>query len=613
MNNLVEQIKSENRLLLNTYIEEYINGNKTLFTLNPDAIFTLDLQGHICSVNPVFEHLFGYTTEESMHMKLQMLFPIESLKNVYHYFQKASFGQVHNFDSILTTKEKKKLHLNITMIPISVNDKIVGITIVGKDITELNKKREEVERIEEFHRVLTDNVLDIILSTDLSGKILYVSPSCESVLGYTSKELIGEHLSILFYKDDIGRLFFTREKVLNKLDNVRGTYQLCKKDGSIIWIESISNPVVETGTQNVLEIVSVVRDITERIKSEEELWSRKKAFRQLVECSPDAVVIVDDDNIIFINETGVRTLGALKQEDIMNRSIFDFIHSEYLSIAKELFARISNGVTTDFFECKIVRFDSSVFHAEIKGLPTFFQNISAQYIIIRDITERKRTQELLLNSEKLTIAGQLAAGIAHEVRNPLTAIKGFLQLLKPQFKEEAYFGIIQSELARIENILTELLVLAKPQELKFEQEDIYSIIEEVKTLIDTQAIMNNIEIKFISDWENLTTIQCDKNQLKQVFINFLKNAIEAMPKGGTITIEIKSLCTEKIKIIFKDTGTGIPHHILKRIGEPFFTTKENGTGLGIMISKQIIENHNGSIHFWSDEEGTIIEVILPIK
>ncbi|MEK5522168.1 ATP-binding protein [Heyndrickxia sp. FSL W8-0423] len=164
---------------------------------------------------------------------------------------------------------------------------------------------------------------------------------------------------------------------------------------------------------------------------------------------------------------------------------------------------------------------------------------------------------------------------------------------------------------RIELILSELLILAKPQDLKFERENLSSLIEEVKTLIDTQAIMNNVQIYILNEYQDLV-VKCDRNQLKQVFINFLKNAIEAMPEGGIVTIEIKKLGTNKLKIFFKDTGIGIPQSILKRIGEPFFTTKENGTGLGIMISKQIIENHNGTVHFWSDKKGTMIEVILPI-
>jgi two-component system, sporulation sensor kinase A len=176
---------------------------------------------------------------------------------------------------------------------------------------------------------------------------------------------------------------------------------------------------------------------------------------------------------------------------------------------------------------------------------------------------------------------------------------------------KAYFDIITSEMDRIEIILSELLTLAKPQDMKFVKGDIGQILESVKTLIDTQALMNNIEI--ISLYEtNIFSIFCDVNQLKQVFINFLKNSIEAMPDGGKITIELRSHGFDKLKLLFIDEGSGIPDHLLNRIYEPFFTTKEKGTGLGLMISKQIIENHNGTLHLLSDKKGTTVEVILPL-
>ncbi|MBU8918645.1 PAS domain S-box protein [Bacillus sp. FJAT-29953] len=332
----------------------------------------------------------------------------------------------------------------------------------------------------------------------------------------------------------------------------------------------------------------------------------------MIENSPDTVLIAKNDKILFINETGVSLLGASSSEEIIHTSIMKYIHSNYRNKAKRRIKKVFNGETTDFTEYKIKRFDGTLLDVEIKGIPTFFQSQSAQHLIVRDITERKKNQELILHSEKLSIAGQLAAGIAHEVRNPLTAIKGFLQLMQVPLDNSTYVEIIKSEINRIEIILSELLILAKPQVVKFNEENLNTLIQEVKTLIDIQAIMQNIQIEFANQIGNLT-ISCDKNQLKQVFINFLKNSIEAMPNGGTIIIEIKKYSKNNAKITIQDTGTGIPKHILKKIGQPFFTTKEGGTGLGVMISKQIIENHNGSLQFWSDKKGTIIEVILPLN
>jgi two-component system, sporulation sensor kinase A len=346
---------------------------------------------------------------------------------------------------------------------------------------------------------------------------------------------------------------------------------------------------------------------------EDELVKREDSYRDIVENSPDAVIIACEDDILFVNETGVRLFGASKKEEIHQKKIMDLIHPDYHWRTKERVEKVVRGEATDFFEYKLIRLDGTLFEAEVKGIPTIYQNKPARHIIIRDITDKKKTLELLLNAEKLNLAGQLAAGIAHEVRNPLTAIKGFLQLMETQVNDhQSYFEIIQSEINRIELILSELLVLAKPQDLKFKREHLETLIQEVKTLVDTQAIMNNVEINFVNECGNLI-ISCDKNQLKQVVINFLKNAIEAMPNGGVITIELKKHGLNQVKMLFKDTGSGMPQHVLKRVGEPFFTTKESGTGLGIMNSKQIVENHQGTVHFWSDKKGTIIEVILPIN
>ncbi|NHC40811.1 PAS domain S-box protein [Bacillus sp. MM2020_1] len=345
----------------------------------------------------------------------------------------------------------------------------------------------------------------------------------------------------------------------------------------------------------------------------EELEKREESYRDLVENSPDAVIIACGDDILFINETGARLFGAINKEEIQQKKIVDLIHADYHERIKERVEMVTSGNATDFFEYKLIRLDGSVFEAEVKGIPTIFQNQSGRHIIIRDITDRKKTLALLLNTEKLKMAGQLAAGIAHEVRNPLTAIKGFLQLMETKLNEhKSYFDIIQSEINRIELILSELLVLAKPQDLKFAPVSLQTMIEDVKTLIDTQAIMNNVEITFMNECGN-SIINCDQNQLKQVVINFLKNAIEAMPRGGEVTIELKKHGFNQVKMLFKDNGCGMPRHVLQRIGEPFFTTKESGTGLGIMNSKQIIDNHYGTVHFWSDKKGTIIEVILPIN
>ncbi|MGG7620877.1 ATP-binding protein [Bacillus coreaensis] len=211
-------------------------------------------------------------------------------------------------------------------------------------------------------------------------------------------------------------------------------------------------------------------------------------------------------------------------------------------------------------------------------------------------------------SEKRATAGHLAAGIAHEIRNPITAIKGFLQLLKDEHEgNEIYYGVINSEIERIELILRELMVLAKPNKQKYEKVNIQLLLDQVLTLMEPQALLNNIQLQRNFYFDHACLLG-DNNQLKQVFINFIKNSIEAMQDGGTITIEGRILTDMSIEVSIVDEGCGMPKEVLDRVGELFFTTKENGTGLGMLVSQQIIKEHKGSIRIKSDSKGTCIKV-----
>lgn len=613
MGSSISEIKNEKRQLLRKYLEESNGWNNPLVDRNKDAIFVIDVDGYFVQVNPAFERLVGYSCPEAVQLRLQTLIPIDVMEKTFNYLHKAVMGQFENFDGKMLNKWGRIHDINFMFIPLSVTGKVIGICGVAKDITELKQKDDEVRKIEEIHRALTDHVLDIIISSNLFGEILYITPSCQSILGYTPGELIGTQIGDLVYQDDRDRMKGKRSNVLTYQANGRASCRLLKKDGSIVWTEVLCKVVVDPLTQNSLEMVSVFRDITEQKRVEEELITQKKAFRDLIEHSPDAVIITQNGILQYINQTGIELLRASGEKEIIHRSILDFLHPDYHQTAIKRARNIFNGKNMGFNEYKLIGLDGTVIEAEMKGVSTLFNDEPAHYIYIRDLTERKKTQKLLLQSEKLSIAGQLAAGIAHEVRNPLTAIKGFLQLLESELIEKkSYLDIIQSEIERIELILTELLSLAKSKELNIETVDIRDLLRDIKTLFDTQAVISNIEIDICFESQEPLLIQCDKNQLKQVFINFLKNALEAMKYGGRITIETKRHGFDKLKIFVKDTGTGIPPHILKRIGEPFFTTKENGTGLGVMFSKQIVENHHGSCHIWSDQHGTIIEVILPI-
>lgn len=232
--------------------------------------------------------------------------------------------------------------------------------------------------------------------------------------------------------------------------------------------------------------------------------------------------------------------------------------------------------------------------------------------MMRDLTNRNKMEELLRRYEKLTTVGQLAAGVAHEIRNPLTTLRGFLQLqLETQKTSPRHTEIMLSELDRINSIVSEFLVLAKPQTIKFETKDVRFIMGDVISLLDSQAHLYDIQFESVFTPQPCF-VSCEKNQLKQVFVNLLKNAIESMPEGGVIEIGIGKQGDGAISVTIADEGIGIPEEMVSRLGEPFFTAKESGTGLGIMVSQRIIQNHHGKMTIRSEVgTGTTVTITLP--
>jgi PAS domain S-box-containing protein len=348
-------------------------------------------------------------------------------------------------------------------------------------------------------------------------------------------------------------------------------------------------------------------------KKKTELQESEKNNQLLLRLLPDPLVIHHNGKMVFINQEGLRLMGANHMEELVGKTIFQFIPTEYhQDIRERIGSVISNRETSTPIEIKITNLNHEIFDIETTGVAITYQGKPAILTIVRDITAIKnQTAELIQKSDKLSLVGQLAAGIAHEIRNPLTSLRGFIQLL--QYKSDdnkTYCDIMLSELDRINLIVGEFLILAKPHMVNYSNKDINQIIKHVVTLIGSQAIMNNIHLDYKLA-KNLPDVSCEENQLKQVIINLIKNAIEAMPDGGTITVESGMHDTDHLFIKITDEGKGIPEDILAKLGEPFYTTKEHGTGLGLMVCYKIIENHLGQLKVYSEVgNGTTFEIIL---
>ncbi len=568
------------------------NSLDMIVRCHPDATFLY--------VSPASEKLVGFRPDELLGTKSFDHIHPEELDQILRLYSDGDSPDERVATFRFQTKNGSYIWIEATCkrIRSKKTGKIIEYVGVFRDITGRKRKQQQLRKAEELYQLISQNSQDVIMYTTPVGVVKYISPAVHTLLGYTPEELIGNNYMELYHPDDAAALL---QRIFKDEDVC--VCRVRHRNGSYIWFETAVK-FIRNEEGEIEKVLSVGRDITERKQAEDR-------YKRIVEQSPDAILIGVAGRWAYANETAVELFGAKSSEELLQVEPLALIHPDYREAAIERRNLVEQLMVAELTESKYLRLDGQVIDVEVKSIPTLFNGEAAIHTIVRDVTERKITQQLLQQSEKLTLAGQFAAGIAHEIRNPLTSIKGFLQLMQSTADYKLhYFKIMLDELNRIETILSELLLLAKPQSKNYQLKNAIEIIASVVSLLETQAILNDIQIQTYYDTDK-ATIYCDENQLKQVFINLIKNAIEAMPEGGVIKIE--AISGEKdIVIRFTDQGYGIPKEKLPRVGQPFYTTKDTGTGLGLSVSFSIIEAHQGNIYVSSKvNEGTIFTVTLP--
>ncbi|MFD2613274.1 chemotaxis protein CheB [Paenibacillus gansuensis] len=480
----------------------------------------------------------------------------------------------------------------------SVNEELVTVN------TEFQYKIQELTDL--------NNDMDNFLNSTKIGTIFLDTNMC--IRRYTPAITSEIHLMDVDYGRPISHLShnFKYEHLLKDCRKVLKTLvplerEIQSKTGK--WYSMRILPY-RTFDHQIKGIVMTFVDITELKTVNEELVKLSYAIQQ----SPGTIVITDTDGRIeYVNPTFMQLTGYV-QDEVLGKNVHFLIGGEENGSNKFKEMKdslLAGGDWTGEFESR--HKDGRLYWESVKMLP--IKNKKGETIhylrMSEDITDQKHAEELLRKSEMLSALGQMAAGIAHEIRNPLTALKGFTKLISSGKHSDSYISIMAAELERIELIVSELLILAKPQALAFNSREITPIIEDVIMLVATQAIMNNVEIETCYD-DILPEIHCVENQLKQVFLNVLKNAIESMKKGGKVTVRVSAVNQEGVVVEITDQGSGIPKALIAKLGEPFYSTKNKGTGLGLMVSYKIIENHQGTITVNSIEnEGTTVSIFLP--
>ncbi|NRD77126.1 PAS domain S-box protein [Bacillus sp. BRMEA1] len=338
--------------------------------------------------------------------------------------------------------------------------------------------------------------------------------------------------------------------------------------------------------------------------------SKKIDFHQLVENSLNSIWIVNlEGEILYCNRASLSLLKLPSTNEIISKCYWRFLLPDFHEESKERLKKVLENKEIFRVEVQMVCGDGEIIDVEVITNPFYLENQIFAQVTMQNITQRKLAEKLLNDNGKLVAVGQIAAGIAHEVKNPLTSVKGFLQLLK-EVNSHPYIDIMDTELTNALNTIKDLLQVAKP-DLHHEPAVPIDFCKELDSIISLfQDRFYDVEIE-LDLKESVTAFIGKRNLFQKAFFNLIKNALEAMDNKGKIRIE-HFVKDEWIHIKISDTGMGIPEEKLQLLGTPFFSSKVDGTGLGLTQVYTTVHEHHGIIVVQSEVgKGTTFHIQLP--
>ena len=353
-------------------------------------------------------------------------------------------------------------------------------------------------------------------------------------------------------------------------------------------------------------------------------------FEALLAGLPDAVVGVDGELRVVIWNPAAEALLGRSSRRSLGRSLKEIFPPD-TSLFRHLNEALTTGESRSESSAVIDTADGRPVHVSIVAAPLAGSSgaVSAAVAVVRDVTRLHQLEAEMRRGQTLAAAGQIAIGLAHEIRNPLGAIRGAVQLMKRELGDEArwseYIEVLLKEVDRVNRIIEMLLDLGRPVSLRTVPLNIHQLLERVALMSEAMAAAHNVQIVRRYD-PSLPPILADEDRMIQVFHNLVRNAIEAMPQGGRVGLITRlsmdplfakvdlGLGLRSMALVqVEDEGEGIPEAVRARLFTPFFTTKDKGLGLGLALCHRIVEEHRGSIHVASEPgKGTAVSCFLPI-
>jgi len=512
--------------------------------------------------------------------------------------------------------------------PLENADGTISKLSICRDITQRKKREEKIRASEEDYSRLFDHVGSGVYISSKEGKFLNANQALLNMLGYKSKEE--------FLKIDIAKDLYLRSEGRRKFQ------EMIEKDGQVIDLEvdfkrKDGTPISVLHTSHarydskgkVLGYEGLNVDQTQRKQMERKLKEAHDFMNNIIQSSPNAIMAADmKGNILLWNRAAEETLGY-KSEDTIGRMNITSVYPE--GVAKEIMKMMRSpeyggSGKLRSYPMVYVRRDGGIVEGNLSAAIIYDARgkTVASVGIFVDLEERlemerklRQIQEQLLQSEKLAAMGRLTSQIAHELNNPLYGIMNTLELMKteipPESKRRKILEMALSETVRLTEMLRKMLSFSKPDEEEKQPTNINTVLDEILLLHEKQLREYSIRISS-SLAEDLDMVKASKNQLRQVFLNIISNARDAMPEGGTLSVTTRAE-GDNVHVEISDTGMGIRKENLNKIFDSFFTTKDNikDVGLGLSVCYGFIKDHGGDIKVKSEwGSGATFTINLPM-
>lgn len=459
---------------------------------------------------------------------------------------------------------------------------------------------------EESYKLILEASTDGFWQWDIEADQIWISPQMAALFGYPPEEMV--------FNSSAGKAFIHPQDIDNtikqlqdhlhaKTPKFRSEYRVITNSGDYLWILSRGKVISRDKYGRALQMACTCFDISGRKRTESALLQSEDKFAKAFDASPNTVCIstLEDGRLIAVNDSFCHAYGY-KREEIIGLTTSeiglwrdDFPRKQITDLLEKQVSLRNEEV--HFYNCSgEVRLGTiSAERFEIDGIPCLLS-------IVTDITEQRQIELEMLRMDRLNLVGEMAASIGHEIRNPMTTIRGFLQMFRERYREDREFlNIMIGELDRANSIISEFLSLAKNKLVELNPVKLTSIINNLQPLLQANATLQDKNVFFeICD---VPYLMLDEKEICQLLLNLAYNGLEAMGAGGALTIKTY-VEEEHVILSVHDQGQGMKYDVLNKLGTPFFTTKENGTGLGLPICYGIADRHNARIDVQTSPNGT---------